>query len=184
VSLGDSASGEELGDALRRLGGQRHEFASQLWGELSNQQKISVYLNKIDSFLRSAESANLSVSQIDFIENSKNIMRRAFEENWHGNEDEYLYFSMQTVEVLGLKIAGDIYGARALWPRTPTTIDITQENTSSAELPQCDCSRSHQTACNYSPNMCASSAGRCEAGNRDCGVFGVTLCDGKCLNIQ
>jgi len=49
---------------------------------------------------------------------------RAFEENWEQNTDEYLYFSMRSIEVLGVELAGQLYGAGALWPRTPTTLTV------------------------------------------------------------
>ncbi|MGM0525643.1 MAG: hypothetical protein ACQEQ8_05550 [Pseudomonadota bacterium] len=124
AELGTSATGEELAAVLWRLGEANQDYGSAMWDELSAEQKQSIYLSKIESFLRSPESNSLTPEQNQFIEKSKVTLARAFDENWDENTDEYLYFSMRSIEVLGVELAGQLYGAGALWPRTPTTLTV------------------------------------------------------------
>jgi hypothetical protein len=196
LSLGASASGEELANELWRLGTSRPEYGAYMQSRLSNEQLMKVYFYKVDKAL--LESNSLSDEQYRFIEQSKEVIYTVFNEDRSTEEEVFEVFFYHARNILGDELASEIYGP--LWPRIPsdfdkTAGDIKKQNIENKDdqvgllssvissVSDCNCAVGMSRECNYSPALCTRSNGKCIEKSRGCGFLGRTRCDGYCANI-
>src|SRR5690554_53743 len=168
VALGNSLTGQELAEKLWSLGVKSPYYGSYMQGQMSPEQIKQVYLYRIEQ--RLLTDTSLTQEQITFLTHAKTVTNQAFNEGWDDSTPEFKKFVIDGQIALGVVTFSDVFGD--LWPRV----------SSERSKPECNCATNHYSECNYSPNMCRM--GGCEVADRRCGNFGMTLCNGVCMNIQ